>query len=302
MVDYVGRFAPSPTGPLHIGSLFAALASYLDAQAHKGKWLVRMEDIDPPREIPGAADTILRQLEQHGLHWDGPVLYQSQRSTAYQQAIQTLADTGLIYPCVCSRARLRALGGVYDGYCRPATNRPLKRSHKTNELSSSAIRISVQYEGKINWQDLFQGPCSDDLTKSAGDFVIVRRDKLVAYQLAVCVDDADQGITHVIRGGDLLASTSRQRYLLKRLGLKAPIYGHVSVLNNRLGNKLSKQSFAPAIPGDAPEANLKRCLALLGMTLPRDIWHAPARELLLWAIKCWQRATVPTSSIQVDDP
>jgi glutamyl-Q tRNA(Asp) synthetase len=301
MASYIGRFAPSPTGPLHIGSLFSALASYLDARAHKGKWLLRMEDIDPPREMPGAADTILHQLEQHGLYWDGPVLYQSQRSAAYQRAIKMLSDTGLLYPCDCSRARLRTLGGVYDGHCHPTSNQSLNPPSKTAAPISSAIRIDIQSAGKITWQDLFQGSRSDDLIKSTGDFVIVRRDKLVAYQLAVSVDDAHQGITHVIRGSDLLTSTSRQIYLLEQLGQQVPTYGHVSVINNSFGNKLSKQSFAPAAAEATPGANLEHCLALLNMTLPANIKGAPIEDILLWASQNWQRSKVPTAPLMIDD-
>ena len=212
VASYIGRFAPSPTGPLHLGSLFTALASYLDARANHGRWLVRMEDIDPPREIPGAADTILRQLENHGLHWDDSVLYQSQRLRAYQQAVADLVDKQLVYYCQCTRARLRSLNGIYDGHCRSQK----LLTADSNATKSSAIRILVP-DLTITWADLIQGPCSENLAKSCGDFIVVRRDGLFAYQLAVSVDDGYQGITHIIRGDDLLDSTPRQIYLLGQL-------------------------------------------------------------------------------------
>jgi glutamyl-Q tRNA(Asp) synthetase len=285
---YTGRFAPSPTGPLHLGSLFAALASYLDARASHGRWLVRMEDIDPPREIPGAADTILQQLENHGLYWDDSVLYQSQRLAAYQEAIGDLVDKQLIYFCQCTRARLRTLNGIYDGHCQ--SQKLLTTDSRA--IKSSAIRILVP-DLAISWQDLIRGPCTENLAKSCGDFIIVRRDGLFAYQLAVSVDDGYQGITHIIRGDDLLDSTPRQIYLLDQLGLTVPAYGHIPILKNHDGDKLSKQGFAPMVNATTPGTNIERCLTLLGINLPTDLSGASVEELLPWAIKHWSRTQIP---------
>lgn len=284
VASYIGRFAPSPTGPLHIGSLYTALASYLDARANDGRWLVRIEDIDPPREIPGAADTILRQLENHGLHWDDSVLYQSQRLAAYQEAVDDLADKQLVYFCQCTRTRLRSLNGIYDGHCRPQK----LLTGDSSATSSSAIRIVVP-DKTIAWHDLIRGFCSENLTKSGGDFIVVRRDGLFAYQLAVSVDDAYQGITHIIRGDDILDSTPRQIYLLEQLGLAIPAYGHIPVVKNHLGDKLSKQAFAPMPDPTAPGTNIEQCLILLGIHLPADLAGAGPEQLLPWTIQHWGR-------------
>lgn len=293
MNPYVGRFAPSPTGPLHLGSLYAALASYLDARANQGCWLVRMEDVDPPREVAGAADTILRQLEAHGLHWDEPVLYQSQRLEAYREALEHLRRQCLIFPCRCPRARLRSLGGVYDGLCR--------QTELSGELSVSdtAIRL-VCLEQVINWQDLIRGACQTDLGTEVGDFIVRRRDGLIAYQLAVSVDDAYQNITHVIRGDDLLSSTPKQIHILQLLGQKTPDYGHIPVIQDSRGYKLSKQSFAPAIDSTTPASNLYQCLSLLGLAPPRELSGSSCEVLLQWAIPRWQRALLPSAPIRVN--
>jgi glutamyl-Q tRNA(Asp) synthetase len=296
MTGYIGRFAPSPTGPMHLGSLYAALASYLDARANNGLWLLRVEDIDPPREVSGATETILRQLECHGLHWDGPPLYQHERLTAYEKALAELAEQNLVYPCSCTRARVRSLHGVYDQKCR-ARNQHL---HNLETPKSNALRLRLSPDCQIHWRDVFQGHCQEDLNASTGDFVIVRRDGLVAYQLAVSIDDAFQGVTHVIRGGDLLTSTARQIYLLQCLGYRTPEYGHVSVLHNATGAKLSKQSFAPPIQTDQASANIELCLKLLGLRVPKDIVGESVDRLLTWATEHWDRGTIATSSINID--
>ncbi len=287
MVPYVGRFAPSPTGPLHLGSLYTALASYLDARANHGQWLVRMEDIDPPREVPGAANIILEQLENHGLHWDGSVLYQSQRLAAYREALAQLIDKRLIFFCNCTRARLRSLNGIYDGHCQ--SQKLLTIEDRTTK--PSAIRVLVP-DRPVAWQDLIQGFCSENLAKSCGAFIIVRRDGLFAYQLAVSIDDAYQGITDIIRGDDLIDSTPRQQYLLEQLDLKVPAYGHVPVIKNHDGEKLSKQGMAPMLKVTTPVANIEQCLVLLGMNLPTDLAGARVEELLTWATKHWSRTKV----------
>jgi len=271
-----GRFAPSPTGPLHFGSLVTALASYLDARAHGGQWLVRLEDIDPLREVSGTAATILRQLTNHGLTWDGPVLYQSSRLAVYLDIVHQLLAAGLAYPCDCSRQRLHALGDIYDGHCR----------HRNLTLSNCAVRLRVPDNTFIEFEDLIQGPQSQNLNQSVGDFIIWRRDGLPAYQLAVTVDDAFQGINHVIRGSDLLESTGRQIFLMGLLGYPPPRYGHVPLALNADGQKLSKQNRAPSLDASPAADNLRRALAWLGITASGS---DDIPVLLADAIPRWQR-------------
>ncbi|RLA39072.1 MAG: tRNA glutamyl-Q(34) synthetase GluQRS [Gammaproteobacteria bacterium] len=285
---YIGRFAPSPTGPLHKGSLLAALASFLDARANSGQWLLRIEDIDPPREVPGAADRILRQLDDHGLHWDGPVLYQSSRLVAYQNALHQLGNAGLLYACYCNRARLRTLGGCYDGACR--ANKI--NSGTTTPDKPHATRIQIPEHSSISLNDLIQGPLVFDLSK-AGDFILRRRDQLPAYQLACSLDDGFQNISHVIRGSDLLDSTPRQIHLLHCLGLQVPHYGHIPVLSNAQGQKLSKQNHAPELSSSKASSNLFDCLHLLAMPAPQELKHSSVPQVIKWAIEHWQLNKVP---------
>ncbi|MFL0796147.1 MAG: tRNA glutamyl-Q(34) synthetase GluQRS [Cellvibrionaceae bacterium] len=283
---YIGRFAPSPSGPLHFGSLIAALASYLDARAHDGQWLVRMEDIDPPREVPGAARAILKTLEAHQLEWDGEVLYQSHRSDAYNHYLDQLAQQDLSYRCNCTRQRLKELVGVYDQHC--LQNPPKKDA-------PAAIRLrtdSKQHHG--NFLDIFQGEQIDN-TAEEGDFVIHRKDGLYAYQLAVTVDDAYQNITHVIRGSDLLSTTCRQRYLHQLLGFTPPQYGHFPVAVNADGNKLSKQNHAPAVDSTKASQNLAHAFQFLNHELPIELEKAPASEQLQWGVRHWQRKKIPAT-------
>ncbi|KJS05153.1 MAG: hypothetical protein VR73_12965 [Gammaproteobacteria bacterium BRH_c0] len=279
----VGRFAPSPTGPLHFGSLLAALASYLDARARGGQWLVRMEDIDPPREMPGAAATILRQLEQHGLEWDGDVLFQSTRFAAYEAVIDQLLASGQAYCCSCSRQRIQSLGGVYDGHCR----------HRNMTRQGNGVRLMVPPATTIEFDDLFQGSQQQDLNRDQGDFVIHRRDGLPAYQLAVSVDDAFQGISHVIRGSDLLDSTGRQIFLLNTLGRKVPVYGHIPVALNAGGQKLSKQNLAPSLDTRDPADNLRTALLWLGVAREGDLAGLSVAQMLHWAVSQWDATQVP---------
>ena len=279
-----GRFAPSPTGPLHFGSLVAALASHLDARAQGGRWLVRMEDIDPPREVPGAAALILRQLERHGLAWDGEVLYQSSRFAAYDAIVADLLARGAAYPCACSRQRLQGLGGVYDGHCWGRTDLDPARC---------AVRLGVPPGSVIRFDDLFQGPQAQDLNREQGDFIIRRRDGLPAYQLAVTADDAFQGVTQVIRGSDLLDSTGRQILLFGLLGSPAPVYGHIPVAINRGGQKLSKQNLAPSLDRHPPAANLRRALAWLGIDTPAG--EGDPEALLALAVGRWRRENIPAA-------
>ena len=293
--SYIGRFAPSPTGPLHKGSLLAALASFLDARANGGQWLLRIEDLDPPREVPGAANLILQQLDAHGLHWDGPVLYQSSRLPAYKEALQQLSRAGLLYACYCNRARLRTLGGCYDGACR---------IHKLNSSTSSpdkphAIRIQLPEQCTIVLDDLIQGSLIFDLS-ATGDFILWRRDQLPAYQLACSLDDGYQNISHVIRGSDLFDSTPRQMHLLRCLGLETPQYGHIPVLSNTEGQKLSKQNHAPQLDSSKVLTNLLDCLMLLGVSTPAELNGASVQQVLDWAIKHWRRSHIPPLSKMIE--
>lgn len=288
---YRGRFAPSPTGALHHGSLVAALASYLDAKAHKGTWLVRMEDLDPPREQAGAAETILQALDAHHLFADEPVLYQSQRLDAYEMALAALAKHA--YYCVCTRNRIAELGGVYDGYCRDrviTTDQP------------QAIRLNIEQDkvARLNHvDDLFLGKMNNPLNES-GDFIIRRKDGLFAYQLAVAVDDHYQGITHVIRGADLFDSTNRQRYILHLLGYDEPRYGHTALVMLDDNNKLSKQTGAKSLDNRHAFENLCAALRFLNHSPPANIATCnDINALLHWAIDHWQRHALPKANTKV---
>jgi glutamyl-Q tRNA(Asp) synthetase len=258
---YRGRFAPSPTGPLHAGSLVAALASWLDARAHGGAWLVRIEDIDPPRELPGAAQDILATLADFGLESDEPVQFQSSRSAAYQQAFEQLRAAGQVYGCTCSRKEIDAAieqtpgwpAGVYPGTCRA-------RASAREEVCAWRLRVP---DGRIGFTDRHAGVCPQDVARAVGDFVLRRADGLWAYQLAVVVDDAAQGITDVVRGADLLDNTPRQIVLQRALGLATPRYLHVRVVVNETGEKLSKQTGARALDRHAPLAELGRAASHL---------------------------------------
>jgi glutamyl-Q tRNA(Asp) synthetase len=277
---YVGRFAPSPTGPLHFGSLVAALASWLDCRHAGGRWLLRMEDLDQPRVMPGAADAILRQLEACGMAWDGPVVYQSARIDLYEDALRKLA--GHSYPCACSRRELEdsalAIDGsrIYPGACRNGLA-PGK--------APRAVRLRT-HDDPIRFTDRVQGTIEQRVEREVGDFVLVRADGIVAYQLAVVVDDAAQGVTDVVRGSDLLDSTARQIYLQRLLGVGTPSYLHVPVATNAAGDKLSKQTRA----ADAGPKNMAAALAFLGMTPPQGL--SPS-GLLAWAADQWDPARIP---------
>jgi len=282
---YIGRYAPSPTGPLHFGSLVAAVGSYLEARRRQGLWLLRIEDIDPPREMPGAKDLILKALEAFGFQWDGPVLYQSDRIEHYQAAVASLVDRGHAYPCSCSRARLRRLGfgTLYPGLCRNGTE-----AHPLGH----AIRV-LTHDEPIAFTDRRCGPQSQRLESSVGDFVIRRRDGLYAYQLAVVVDDAAQGITEVVRGADLLQSTPRQIHLQRLLGLPTPAYLHLPVVTDAAGRKLSKQTGAPPLDLDHPTMGLWEALAFLGHPPPLPLRRANVQALWEWAHHHWDPARIP---------
>lgn len=286
---YIGRFAPSPTGPLHFGSLVSALASYLDAKATGGKWLVRMEDLDPPREQPGAASAILQSLDDHGLHWDGEVVYQSQRSHAYQARLDALLQAELAYYCTCSRQDLATMGGIYDGRCR-------NRQVDSNQVCSVRLKLYDLPDRftpeLIQFEDLIQGTQIQNLRTQAGDQILKRRDGYFAYQLAVVVDDIAQGITHIIRGSDLLDVTGRQLFFFELLGAPLPQFGHVPLAMQANGQKLSKQNHAKAIESKLASRNLWRGLEFLGQNPPADLAYASTSALLDWALLHWQRQAV----------
>jgi len=283
---YRGRFAPSPTGPLHFGSLTAAVGSYLEARFHNGEWLLRMEDLDTPRTVAGAADDILRTLEACGLYWDETIVYQSRRTTAYEDALCELQRIGAVYPCACTRREIAdsALHGidgpVYPGTCRNGL--PEDREGRT-------WRVRTNNEA-IEFDDALQGHQLQHLESEIGDFVVKRADGLFAYQLAVVVDDAFQNITHVVRGADLLASTPRQIYLQHLLGLTSPHYMHLPVAINAAGEKLSKQTLAAPVDRNKPSATLWHALTFLQQSPPPELqWEKP--EIVLeWALQNWRSA------------
>ncbi len=278
---YRGRFAPSPTGPLHFGSLVAAVGSYLDARQCGGEWLVRMEDVDTPRTVPGADHEILGALCRFGMEWDQPVVYQSQRTRLYRSALDSLTDDGWVYPCACSR---REIGGpVYPGTCRPGL---------APGRSPRSMRVRTQGH-RVAFEDAVQGVFSQALETDVGDFVIRRADGLFAYQLAVVVDDADQVITEIVRGSDLLDSTPRQIHLQRALGLPTPDFVHLPIAVDSAGSKLSKQTGALPVDAGDPEPALRRALGFLGHPPPRELVGAPLPELWEWAIEIWQRDRIP---------
>lgn len=272
-----GRFAPSPSGPLHAGSLLTALASYLDARASGARWLVRMEDLDPPREMAGADSLILHTLEQHALHWDGAVLYQSTRHAHYRAALEQLTQQGHLYRCACTRARLASLQHRYDGHCR---------QHPPAADAACALRLHLPND-TVAFDDRVLGTQQQHLAEQ-GDCILHRKDGFFAYQLAVVVDDIAQGITDIVRGSDILPSTGVQIYLTHLLGGHTPRYAHIPVLLGADGLKLSKQNHAPALDDQQASANLTTALAQLGFTVPKDLLGAPPAELLLWSAGCWE--------------
>ncbi|WP_411878983.1 tRNA glutamyl-Q(34) synthetase GluQRS [Polaromonas sp. YR568] len=286
-VDYRGRFAPSPTGPLHAGSLVAALASWLDARAHQGRWLVRIEDVDTPRCVPGSDRAILEQLAQCGLVPDEPPVYQSQRGTLYQNALDSLTTRGLAYPCACTRqdiARALAASGqarerhgelVYPGTCRGGLHGRTAR----------AWRLDTRADSPVTWHDRRLGPQSQDVVHEVGDFVLKRADGLWAYQLAVVVDDAAQDITDIVRGEDLADNTARQILLQRALGLPLPRYLHTPLVLGANGEKLSKQNGAQALDTARPLALLQQAGAVLG--LQADMAAATPQDWLQQAVPLW---------------
>ncbi len=288
---YRGRFAPSPSGPLHFGSLVAALGSYLDARANGGQWLLRIEDVDEPRTMPGAAEGILRTLEAFGFEWDGEVVVQSERLDRYHAALVRLQADGMAYPCACSRSEIAAAtqiaaidgGLVYPGSCRAGLGAG---------KAARAWRLRVP-DREFSFVDRVQGPSRQNLEREVGDFVLLRADGQYAYQLAVVVDDAAQGVNAVVRGVDLIASTARQIWLQQCLGVPTPSYAHLPVVVNAAGEKLSKQTLAAAVTPIGGSALLARALTFLGHAVPGEVRDLPVADFWRWAIANWSIARVP---------
>jgi len=285
---YRGRFAPSPTGTLHFGSLVAALGSYLDARRHGGVWLVRIEDLDRQREVPGAADGILRTLYAFGFEWDEPILYQSRRTAAYADAVEQLRSNGLLFACACSRSdiahrgRRGPEGHIYPGTCRNG----LPQGRRTR-----ALRVRIG-SSSVGFNDRIQGQVHQNLEREVGDFVLHRADGIHAYQLAVVVDDAYQGITRVVRGADLVLSTPRQIYLQQQLQLPTPRYAHLPLALDAAGRKLSKSEAAAPVDPHNPLPSLLRAWAFLSQ---EPFPEPPDDRGEFWshALASWQMARVP---------
>ncbi|NTS75591.1 tRNA glutamyl-Q(34) synthetase GluQRS [Catenovulum sp. SM1970] len=275
--QYIGRFAPSPSGPLHFGSLVAALASFLDAKHHAGKWLVRIEDIDPPREEKGADKLILKTLEAFNLYWDDSVLYQSERHDAYREQLNSWLSSGDAFACECTRKQIKQQGGHYYGFCRD----------KGLPKEGHAIRFKHQ-DATLSFNDCYLGHYQADINQAKEDFLIHRRDGLFAYQLAVVMDDSFQNISHVIRGADLLPTTVWQIDLFKALKAKLPTFGHVPLMMAADGRKLSKQNHAPALDISQSSALLFDALIALKQQPPKALIHENNQTILDWAIINWQ--------------
>lgn len=296
-MTYIGRFAPSPTGRLHFGSLLAATASYLQARSQQGQWLLRIEDLDPTREQAGATATIIRTLALYGFEWDQSIVYQSQRQAFYAAALARL--TPETYPCYCSRKQLQTsaqsgnFGFIYPGTCR----------FKPQDLTQpAAIRIKTPNQA-ICFHDQIQGRYCQNLAQELGDFVIRRADRIFAYQLAVVVDDAEQGITEIVRGSDLLDNTPRQLYLQQLLGYPMPSYAHIPIAINQLGQKLSKQTLAPTLPTAAKQlvATLCKALGLLGQAPLPATDYTSVNACWSWAIQNWNLNKIP-KQLTYDQP
>lgn len=280
-----GRFAPSPSGPLHFGSLIAAVGSFLIAKIHNAEWQVRIEDIDPPREVEGAADTILRQLEAFGLHWDGPVIYQSESIPRFQHILEELQDKELLYACNCTRKQISAVSknGRYPNIC------------STKDLSfSGEVAWKLRHgQADYSFYDQIQGNCNFPIDLYREDFTVKRKDGLMAYQLAVVIDDIDAGIDHVVRGSDLLDSTPRQLRLYEALGKEPPLWYHLPVAINRDGNKLSKQNHAEAIAEHQANQLLVQALQFLGQQVPDELEGENVESIIDWALEHFSLQKIP---------
>ena len=281
---YVGRFAPTPSGPLHLGSLLTAVASYIDARSHAGAWRLRVDDIDTPRVVPGAESQILRTLEVHGLGWDGAVVHQSENVGEYASKLADLRKSGLVFFCNCTRRSLDR-SAAYPGTCR----------EQRLPAPDTSTRVRVD-DTTWSFTDLIVGEYSERLPDTVGDFIVRRRDGIASYQLAVVVDDDLLGVSHVLRGSDLLDNTARQLYLMAALGLRAPSYLHVPVVVDARDIKLSKHDKASMIDDHFPTRNLATVLQLLAQPLPESgIESSAPDEVLSWAIAHWDRNAIPTT-------
>lgn len=290
---YRGRFAPSPTGSLHFGSIVAAVASYLEAKSNRGEWLVRIENLDPLREVPGASKEILKTLEALEMEWDGEVIYQKQRYTAYRPALAILERQNLVYRCTCSRkevadsAHMGIDGVVYPGTCR---------GRSSPEGYSGAWRLRTD-NTLTEFEDAFQGQVRQRLESDIGDFVLRRADGIYAYQLAVVVDDAEQGVNHVVRGEDLLNSTPRQIYLQRLLHYPTPSYLHIPVVVNAQGEKLSKQNHAAPVNASDAVPQLMRAIRFLGQNPPAELMESDVASFWKWATKNWKPRMIPRTMV-----
>jgi glutamyl-Q tRNA(Asp) synthetase len=283
---YIGRFAPSPTGPLHFGSLYTALASFLQARSQRGLWRLRIDDLDAPRNAPGAASAILKTLENFGLHWDDEVIYQSRQIAVYRAALTRLETGGFLYRCICTRSVLARHqcehphnAHLYPGFCRNTLS-------GGNADIPHALRVKTD-PCLVRFHDALQGLVEHPLDELHGDFIVLRRDNVIAYHLAAAVDDRQERITEVVRGYDLLDSTPKQLYLQQLLGYSSPSYMHVPVIVDTHGQKLSKQSHAEAVDRDGAKTRLFDALVLLRQRPPMELRGAPIAELLAWAIAHW---------------
>ncbi|MCQ8878998.1 tRNA glutamyl-Q(34) synthetase GluQRS [Pseudoalteromonas shioyasakiensis] len=287
--NYRGRFAPSPSGPLHFGSLVAAVGSYLDAKHHQGSWLVRIEDIDTTRVVKGAADDILKTLEAYGLYWDEQVVYQTQRHELYQHIVAQLQAKQLVYACNCSRKQVKALGGIYQGHCK----------NLALAFDNHALRLT-QCHATSHYHDLIQDEVVVDSGLAHEDYIIKRSDGLFAYQLVVVADDIEQKITDVVRGADLLEPTARQLSLFKQLGATTPNYAHLPLAVAEPDFKLSKQNYAPAISKQQPKPALFSAFEFLGLAPEQELLSASIEQMMAWAIERYHLNVVPkVAQIQI---
>ncbi len=297
----VGRFAPSPSGPLHFGSLITALASFLDVRTQQGQWLLRIDDLDAPRTTPGSEATILQTLEAHQLHWDGTPTRQSDHQPHYELALQELARLDLLFFCDCSRKSLKG-ATAYPGNCRHRRCNPAQLAAHLRtppDAHDCAIRLQMP-DRELGFNDQLQGPQKTHLAREGGDYIVLRRDGLVSYQLAVVVDDALTAVTQVVRGADLLPTTARQQHLHEQLGCTAPTWLHLPILLNQRNTKLSKQARSLAVTAANVAANLCIALQLLGQQPPPEATLWPAHELMDWAIANWSRDRLPAGESFAD--
>ena len=296
MTLLTGRFAPSPSGPLHFGSLVAALASYCEVKSRQGHWLLRIEDVDTGRVVAGAGEQILRDLETFGFEWDAAVSYQSDQFEQYQHYLDKLLEQGDCYACECSRRSLRQqgvasgpLGQIYPGLCRV----------KQLPVPEHSLRLNTEHAQSVSFVDRVYGEMALNLPLSVGDFVLKRRDNIFAYHLAVVVDDELQGITQVVRGADLLENTCLHLYLQQRLSFATPEYMHIPLVNNAQGVKLSKQTGASALDHEHASALLVAALNHLGQAPQQELEHNKPREILQWAVANWNPASIPVQQAAV---